>query len=270
MYHRINTVADEKLLEQMLQLQSQIRTQREAERRTKTYNSVRYAKMFEPVTKSIEKLLPAAESPEPEPKPEPVEPGPVKEELLEPGELYKMALSQIPRKLRDDGTLGLNVDTHRIGDYVYEVEGDILHVNDKEFEIKDLNLWKLMIVYNPSKIQLRLKDQNDYYPFVYQYADIIDDLGLLDYYNGSKRRVKYEILSKMHKGSGFLFSVQPPTFLPSDRMGILSELHKALAELRAGNTMMRNLVVPLAQEARRMNILPPNLLSPDEETWIFA
>ena len=48
------------------------------------------------------------------------------------------------------------------------------------------------------------------------------------------------------------------------------ELNKALAELRAGNDMMRNLVVPLAQEARRMNILPPDLLSPEEETWIFA
>ena len=243
--------------------------------------------MFEPVTKSIEKLLPAAgaepvagTSVEPEPvvetvKPEPkefLEPGeePDLKEFLEPGELYKKALSLVPRRLRDDGALGLNVEAGTIGDYVYEVEGDVLHVNDKEFEIKDLNLWKLMIVYNPSKIQLRLKDQDDYYPFVYEYADIIDELGLLDYYSGSKRRVKYEILSKMHKGSGFLFSVQPPTFLPSDRMGILSELHKALAELRAGNTMMRNMVVPLAQEARRMNILPPNLLSPDEETWIFA
>ena len=238
--------------------------------------------MFEPVTKSIEKLLPAAEPP-PEPVSEPAEP--VKEEPvdismaepaelvkeeLEPGELYRKALSQVPRKLRDDGMLGLNVETHQIGDYAYEVEGDVLHVNGKEFEIKDLNLWKLMIVSNPSKIQLRLKDQDDYYPFVYEYADIIDELGLLDYYGGSKRRLKYEILSKMHKGSGFLFTHFPPTFLPSDRIGILSELHKALAELRAGNTMMRNLVVPLAQEARRMNILPPNLLSPDEETWIFA
>ena len=48
------------------------------------------------------------------------------------------------------------------------------------------------------------------------------------------------------------------------------ELNKALAELRAGNTMMRNLVVPLAQEAKRMNILPSDLLLPEEETWIFA
>ena len=47
-------------------------------------------------------------------------------------------------------------------------------------------------------------------------------------------------------------------------------LLQALAELRAGNTSMRNLVVPLAQEAKRKNILPKHLLSPDEETWVFA
>ena len=47
-------------------------------------------------------------------------------------------------------------------------------------------------------------------------------------------------------------------------------LLQALAELRAGNTSMQNFVVPLAKEAKRKKILPPNLLSPDEETWVFA
>ena len=88
------------------------------------------------------------------------------------------------------------------------------------------------------------------------------------------------------KGSGFLFSVQPPPFMkkksknmtikpstvviPSDRKGLMRALVQALAELRAGNTSMRNLVVALAQEAKRKRILPVNLLSPDEETWVFA
>ena len=50
MYHRINTIADEeRLLEEMLQLQSQIRSQRESERKAKTYNSGKYTKIFEPV-----------------------------------------------------------------------------------------------------------------------------------------------------------------------------------------------------------------------------
>ena len=44
---------------------------------------------------------------------------------------------------------------------------------------------------------------------------------------------------QIYKDSGFLFSVQPPSVvLPSDRVGILSELHKALAELRVGNMIM--------------------------------
>lgn len=82
-------------------------------------------------------------------------------------------------------------------------------------------------------------------------------------------------------GSGFLFSIKPPPFtnkvfkpstvvIPSDNKGLMRELLKALMELRAGNTSMRNLVVPLAQEARRKGILPPHLLSVDEEIWVFA
>ena len=88
------------------------------------------------------------------------------------------------------------------------------------------------------------------------------------------------------KGSGFLFSVRPPPFataaggkrrvkpstvvIPSDKKGLLRELVKAVAELRAGNTSMRNLVVPLAQEAKRKKILPRHLLSADEKTWVFS
>ena len=286
MYHRINTITDEeRLLEEMLQLQSQIRSQRESERKAKTYNSGKYTKIFEPVTKSIEKLLPSVdlETSEPiidnlvdlkedEPSANLIDFKEEPEVPEEPGDLYKQALSDIPRKFRDDGMLGLN-DIHQIGEYTYEVRGNTLHLSKdddhKEFEINNLDLWKLLIVGNPSKIHLQLKEEGQYLPFVQDYVDIAKQLGLLDSYAGSHRRVKYKVLS--HKGSGFLFSVQPPSVvLPSDRVGVLMELNKALAELRAGNTMMRNLVVPLAQEAKRMNILPPHLLLPEEETWIFA
>ena len=124
MYHRINTIADEeKLLEEMLQLQSQIRSQREAERKRKTYNSGKYTKIFEPVTKSIEKLLPTVDV---EPNEsiiielvdlkEPTEttsdlidfkeePGPEGPGPEGPGDWYKQALGEIPRKFRDDGML---------------------------------------------------------------------------------------------------------------------------------------------------------------------
>ena len=275
MYHRINTADEERVLEQMLELQAEIRAQREKQRKTKTYNSEKYSKMFEPVTKTLGKLVPTPianlmdlETPTVgEPKEESLM-------LQEPGELYKHALREVPRKLRDDGKLGLDTDDHRIGDYIYEVEGNVLQVlkngEEKRFEITDLNLWKMLIVMNPVKIQLTVKKNKQYLPFVYEYADIVNELNLMDLYVGSKNRVKYKILKELHQG-GFLFSVQPPTIvIPSDNQGLMSELYKALAELRAGNSSMRNLLVPLAQEANRKNILPPHLLSPDEETWVFA
>ena len=281
MYHRIKSIADEeRLLEQVLHLQSQIREQREQQRKRKVNDSEKYTKIFEPVTKSIEKLTPSIDLESSQPLLDVKVPTQdlldIKEELdiQEPGELYRQALSQVPHKYRDDGMLGLNVDNHHIGDYIYEVNGDVLQVKKdkdyRQFDITDLNLWKLLIVSNPSKINLKTKDGGKYLPFVYDYVNIAQQLNLLKSYTGSKNRSKYNILTN-HQGSGFLFSVQPPTVvIPSDKMGLLSELYRALAELRAGNTMMRNLVVPLAQEAERRNILPKDLLSPEEDTWVFA
>lgn len=299
MFHRIDNIAGEqRLMEQMLQLQSEIRDKREADRIAKTSKSERYSKMFEPVTKSLDKLvaqqpklkLEPADVPILGPKEEEVptddllglpkeeeEEEEVLEEMEEPGELYKQALRDIPPQLRDDdGMLGLNVDTHQIGEYAYEVEGDVLKVVDhngesKEFEVHSLALWKLLIVMNPSKI-LKLKNKKQYFPFVYEYADIAKSLNLMASYRGPKTRAKYKLLKTIHGGKGFLFSIQPPSavVIPSDDAGLMNELVKALAELRAGNSTMRNLVVPLAQEAKRKNLLPHSLLTPDEETWVFA
>ena len=58
--------------------------------------------------------------------------------------------------------------------------------------------------------------------------------------------------------------------VPSDKKGILRELYQSVAELRADNNSMQNIVVPLAQEAKRRNILPQNLLTPTEMNWVFA
>ena len=58
--------------------------------------------------------------------------------------------------------------------------------------------------------------------------------------------------------------------IPSDKEGLLRALLQSVAELRAGNESIRNLVVPLAQEAERKNILPKGLLSPEELTWVYA
>ena len=58
--------------------------------------------------------------------------------------------------------------------------------------------------------------------------------------------------------------------VPSEMEGLLRELYQSVAELRAGNNSMQNIVVPLAQEAKRRNILPQNLLTPTEMNWVFA
>ena len=97
-----------------------------------------------------------------------------------------------------------------------------------------------------------------------------------------KTRAKYKLLPKV--GRGFLFTTRKPKFLkksqnrvspsvvvvPSDKRGLLRALKKSVAELRSGNTSMQNVVVPLAQEAKRLKILPPGLLSSKEMTWVFA
>ena len=293
-YRRISNIAEEEgLLQEMLNLQSQIRAQREKDRIAKTTRREKYTKMFEPVTKSLERLVtPAPPATNnlvdltdviPEHVNVPLEPMKEEkdefEEMQEPGELYKEALNNVPIRRRDDGMLGLNPEKHSIGDYIYEVVGNTLKVHhdheQKHFEIHDLELWKLLLVKNPQYIGLKLKDeQKRYLPFVEEFKDIVDQLNLVasSGHRGFKNRVKYKMLMEMRGGSGFLFSVQPPTTLvvPSDNLGLMRALYQALAELRAGNTSMRNIVVPLAAEAKRKKILPENLLSADEETWVYA
>ena len=289
MYRRISRIEDEEsLLEEMLALQSQIREQRERKRITGTNRAEKYSKIFEPVTKSIEKLTPKPSIPPVEdlinledeglqpPKEEP------KDEFLpeidEPGILYRQALHDVPSRLQDDGLLGLNPDNHRIGHYEYSVDGNILKVNaydgeDHEYKIDDIDLWKLLLVKTPAKINLNLYDEHkQLLPFVEKYQQIVEDLNLIGDFGavpGFRLRTKYKIVKKV--GSGFLFTTHaPPILIPSDDQGLLRSLYVALAELRAGNNSMRNIVVPLAQEAKRKGILPESLLSSDEETWVFA
>ena len=315
MYHRINSPADEErlLLEQKLALQSSIRAKRERQRRKRTHDTEVYTKMLEPVTKSIAKLAPPTPLPGTAVKQEPVkkeeeeedevdepEPEPVVVKEEPDDDLYQEALALVSRKFRDDGQLGLCPSTHQIGVYTYAVHGNTLrvvsnHVDDddvedmQQFDIADLNLWKLLLVLNPTRIGLKLMAddsgrRHEYLPFVLDYVHIARKLNLLDTYRGSKTRVKYALLthhwgsglrSGSGTGSGFLYSSIPPTpqvvVLPPDNRGLMSELYRALAELRAGNTTMRNLVVPMVREARRRRIrLPPDLLTASEDTWVLA
>lgn len=305
-YHpyRLQSIEDERrLLEKMLTLQDKVRKAKEKERRLKSSQSSHYTEMFQPVTNSIKNLqqrnvkvtdnqtsMVQSDTLE---KPETFDEKLEDEESFkfEPGELFKTALESIPVRQRDDGVLGINTFTNRIGDYDVKINGDILQASKngeiKSFVITDLELWKLLLVQRPNDIALRLKD-NKRQPTlaVKEYIKIVDDLHLVAVAekNGIplKNRSKFKLLPKSFIGKGFLFSKSKPNFLkrrmihpstvviPSDKKRLLRDLLKAVAELRAGNTSMQNIVQPLAQEAKRRKILPPHLLSPKEMTWVFA
>ena len=325
---RGNRIAEEaRLMEEMLQIQSKIRAQKEKERVLKTSRNEKYSTMFKPITSSLERLKPtiaaaaapniAAQKIEKEIKKEDEEMDKQSdgeeeeesEEEEEEGDLYDRVLRAIPEELRSDGVFGLKVNRNnnrvgQIGRYTFQVMNNNrieFHTADEwpfEAYINNPDLWALLLVKNPNSIHLQLKTlDGEYRRFVSHYKTLVDGLGLADniltnYHHGVMRRIKYKIIKDLDPkiGQGFLFSVRPPPFaasaataatadkrikpstvvIPSDKKGLLRELVKAVAELRAGNTSMRNLVVPLAQEAKRKRILPRNLLSADEKTWVFA
>ena len=290
-YRKIKDIEDqEQMLEEILSLQGEIRSQREKKRRLNTSQHEKYTRIFEPVTSTIAKL-----APQPAPQPAQVPPQP-KQEIKEEEEdvkffdepnndLFRQALYEVSENLRSDGVLGLDIKTHTIGEYEYEIEGNKLRcINENSddeavFEVDSLELWLLLLVKNPTRIELKLKTGKEYLPFVYEFKDIADRLQLVassQHSLGFRFRRKYKILQDLeHAGNGFLFTTRPPVkpdtvVLPSDKAGLLRELYTAVAELRAGNTSMQNIVVPLAAEARRLGCLPKNLLSPEEETWVYA
>ena len=294
-YHNMARVEDEeRLLESMLQVQSEIRKQREEKRRSNNWRREKFTRMFEPVTSSIARLaqVPQPPPPPPVPAPEPVKDEEEEEEedkfydtVKEPeeeSEIFRQALDEVPEAYRSDGVLGLDVTTRTIGNYAYQVKGDTLHClsGDDEaiFQIKTLELLLLLLVKNPNRIELKLKQAKEFLPFVYDFKDIADRLQLEatgQHLPGFHARKKYKILRELEKaGTGFLFTHAPPTtntvVLPSDKEGLIQQLVLAVAELRAGNTSMQNLIVPLAAEAKRLGCLPEYLLSPEEETWVFA
>ena len=353
MYHRINSRADEErlLLQQKLALQSTIRKKRENQRRKRTHDTDVYTKIFEPVTKTIQKLNPTSSTGlhpatdgqsmvkkqdddddvdnyygannDEESKYDPSAPTTTTTETAmdipllkeESNEFYQDALAYVPRKYRDDGQLGLCPRTKQIGNYTYQVLGDTLQVfltddrgaaidsSIQQFDILNLDVWKLLLVLNPARIGLTLMDKRtqEYFPFVWDYFHIVRKLNLLETYTARKDRTKYVLLTsllaiassssssssgsgikKLGRGKKFLFSSIPPrpsppsiatppvVVLPTSDETLMSELYRALAELRAGNTSMRNLVVPMAREARQRHILPPNLLTPYEESWVLV
>ena len=293
-YLRVEKLAnEEQLLRKKLKIESKIRSQRRRDKHSKHTESLKYSRILEPVTKSIEQLKNVEKI------------TPKEENLIDldednddiqvlshseidekPGELYLHALDSIPLQFLDDGMFGLNVNTAEIGNNTFSVIGNMLTTQNKthgtvnNFEINDLELWQLLLVQRPKLVKLDLRDKHGR-DILREYKRIVNTLDLVqDAKNEGTayaNRAKFKLLNGK-KGSGFLYSVRPPPFMfhpstvvvPSDNKGLLRELLQALAELRAGNNSMQNIVVPLAREAKRKNILPPNLLTPNEMNWVFA
>lgn len=279
----------ERLLEEMLSIQADIRKQNERKRILKSNDDERYSKMFKPVTRSIQKLVipPTTTVKEPTVNDGDTDDIEMKmeeddEKEIPPGDLYYKALEKVPEEFRDDGKLGLNTLYQQIGDFDYEIHGNVLKIFDGDneeihkYDIDDENLWMLLLAKNPQSVKLAFKDkEGKYLPFAEKYREIAKDLNLTDAIaRGLTKRTKYKIINK--KGSGFMFTYHSPlvnpntVVIPSDNEGLMHALVVALAELRAGNNSMRNILVPLAQEAQRKRILPKDLLTPNETTWVFA
>ena len=212
-----------------------------------------------------------------------------------PGTIFLSALESIPIASRDDGVFGLNVKSNRIGSYRFSIHGNTLHVFDengnafKQIPIHDYKTWQLLLVKRPRDIGLELKNtKGQNIQAVRTFSRIADDLGLIqsaiELGGGNyKNRSKFKVLVSNVKGSGFLYSyhtpgakeqskiIHPSTIvIPSNKARLLRTLIKSVAELRAGNTSMQNIVAPFARAAKQRGILPPNLLSPSEMTWVFT
>ena len=334
---RIESLADEeRLLRKKLKIENQIRKHREKNRRSKTVETRRYSRIFEPVTNSLKDLKTLATITPPNqdllhdlpPRPptttdidtkhlldEPIIddtallPPPMiprlgdeeeeydEEEEDEEDNLYIQALDSIPQYIRDDGVFGLDARRDKIGSCYYSVTDNVLTIDDRmntSFLINDIDVWKLLLYQSPLRWMHLTNSRGNYISAVGKYVKIVEALDLeniakannLNFKNRSKYKLmQHYILSQQQQKEGFLFSVRPPPFIktkkkglfhpstvviPSDKKGLLRALLQAVAELRAGNTSMQNIVVPLAQEAKRKKILPRNLLSPDEMTWVFA
>ena len=144
--------------------------------------------------------------------------------------------------------------------------------SESRVKIEDPSVWTILLAQNPERL-IHVTDDA-----VERYREIMDTLGtearIQHTHKNYRKRVKYRLLHKS-EGAGFLYSVRKPPppepiLIPSDKEGLLRALIQSVAELRAGNENMRNIMVPLAQEAQRRNILPAQLLSPEEMTWVYA
>ena len=149
---------------------------------------------------------------------------------------------------------------------------NILHISNNDGTFTDIpidepDVWQILLSRNPQRYNISSEA-------IEKYRGIVKQLGLLKRIKlkAVKNRNKYRLIGK---GNGFLFTTTKPprastVFIPSNRKRLIRSLIQSLAELRAGNEAMRNTVIELAQAAKAKNILPPNLLTKEELTWMYA
>lgn len=199
---------------------------------------------------------------------------------------YERALELVKNTRFSDGVLGLNPKTGRIQDKTFSVHGDSFTVTDadnnqKSFTVTNPYTWVYLLAKNPSQIVDTPSDA----PAVTEYRNIAQKLGLVENLTkinvkkGYKKRNKYKLITAK-TGKGFLFTTIPPpmlrkgngmTFLPSDKQGIIRELMVAIAEYEAGNKSLRNIIVPLFQQAKRQKILPKTLEKTLKKfNWVYV
>ena len=192
------------MMEEMLQLQSKIRTKKENQRIFKTGQSEKYTNIFKPITSTLEKLKPPPPPPvaqvPPPPPPVKIEREESDEEYDTPKEefdtdteesdteveegyrLYDSVLQTIPEALRSDGVFGLKVNRNnphvgQIGGYAFQViknnKIDFYSAsveNPRQATIHDPNLWALLLVKNPNSIDLQMfTSDGEYMSYVKHY-----------------------------------------------------------------------------------------------------
>ena len=290
MFHSVHSIQDEeKLLKKIIDLETEIRAKEEKKRVNKIGQHETFSKIFEPITKEL-KTISEVTQPTSIPDPVPVknEPdgrqSPERSPPISPqkySQPYTAALNAVSADNLEDGLFGLNPLEKVISGYRYHIEGNsiVVHGTEGYQDVKVVNpvTWLILLSKNPAKICDLKNAAGDYtdaakeFIHIGKHFNFVDNAKLTDK-KGYERRTKYSMLTGGH-GSGFLFSVRAPPvnkFLPSDPQGVLRELQKSLAEYRAGNKSMRNIIVPLYQQAKRMKILPKNLLSEKEFSWIYT
>ena len=289
----VNNAEDqEELLKSILETKNKIRTQRERKRLEKEKLNLKYGMLVNPITKQIESIIkpvktdvtPTLDLPTEADPPELNEPTQEENvtatnssEVLQPFNKesgYQKALETIDEENQDEGYLGINPETNKINGMPFSVEGDTLTVSTDNGEVQipkiKADTWKILLAKHPERLQnvaLRQKSSNLPSAALKQYISIAKRLDLL---NKTEEKIgdeapeeivetnKYKILSKSRPKSYAPYT-KNVEIIPSDKEGLLEKLNILAATYRAGKKEVLSSIVPMYQEARRLNIKPKEL-----------